>query len=590
MQLRLFKLRFRKQLRQSQQQVEDIGLQAEAGLERHLFKRLGNLASVWRFVAGWLLLCLLLIGGLIAQLLNLNNHYQSLQPVPGGSFSEGIVGQFTNANPIFATSETDSVVSHLLFSGLLKYDTKNQLVGDLASDYNVDDKGLVYTVHLKPNLVWQDGKPITADDVVFTYQAIQNPDAQSPLAANWQNIVVAKKDARTVTFTLPNPLSSFASTLTNGIVPAHSLQSLPPTDWRSADFNTVHPVGAGPFAWNALQVLNNGNTSEVLIALKPSSSYHAGTPKLSSFVIHTFADDDSMQKAFRAQRINAMSLGTTGKKAHDKQVNYYNFTETAANMVFFNEAMPELSDAAVRRALVQSANIPKMLAQLSAATRPVTEPFLRGQSVFDPSLAQAKFDLPAAQKIMQQAGYILNTKGQFEKNGKALSFTLDATDTPEYRVVTRELHYDWRQLGVDIQVQLHDEHDFQSIIDARNYQALLYGISIGTDPDVFVYWDSSQTDPRSTRLNFSNYKSATADAALEAGRTRLDPALRTIKYHPFLQDWQQNAPALGLYQPRFLYVTRQPVYGLQEHTINTATDRYSDVQNWMIRTAKVTNN
>jgi ABC-type transport system substrate-binding protein len=84
-------------------------------------------------------------------------------------------------------------------------------------------------------------------------------------------------------------------------------------------------------------------------------------------------------------------------------------------------------------------------------------------------------------------------------------------------------------------------------------------------------------------LNFSAYSSPKADAALEAGRTRLDPTLRTVKYQPFLQAWQSDVPAMGLYQPRFLYLTHGQVYGLNETPINTDSQRFSNVQNWEIR-------
>ena len=75
--------------------------------------------------------------------------------------------------------------------------------------------------------------------------------------------------------------------------------------------------------------------------------------------------------------------------------------------------------------------------------------------------------------------------------------------------------------------------------------------------------------------------------ALEGGRTRSDPALRAVKYQPFLQAWQQDAPALGLYQPRYLYVSRVNIYGLSEHKINTLTDIYNNVQNWEMLTGKI---
>jgi ABC-type transport system substrate-binding protein len=169
-------------------------------------------------------------------------------------------------------------------------------------------------------------------------------------------------------------------------------------------------------------------------------------------------------------------------------------------------------------------------------------------------------------------------------------FSLSAANTPENRQVTHLLRDQWRRLGVDLQVQLQAPTDFQTTLTYHGYEAVLYGITIGTDPDVFVYWDSSQADIRSNnRLNFSEYKNATADSALESGRTRLDPQLRTLKYRPFLAAWQQDAPALGLYQPRSLYLTSGPVNGLNDHSITAPVDRFDNVWNWQIRQAKVTN-
>jgi hypothetical protein len=92
----------------------------------------------------------------------------------------------------------------------------------------------------------------------------------------------------------------------------------------------------------------------------------------------------------------------------------------------------------------------------------------------------------------------------------------------------------------------------------------------------------------SNRLNFSEYASPAADAALEAGRTRLNNQLRAIKYRAFLQAWQKDTPALGLYQPRLLYVSHIPVYGLEEHQINADADRFDNVSSWMIHVGWVT--
>ena len=115
----------------------------------------------------------------------------------------------------------------------------------------------------------------------------------------------------------------------------------------------------------------------------------------------------------------------------------------------------------------------------------------------------------AARKLLKKDGWVVGKNGIRAKKGQTLSFTLTAADTPEYRSVTRQLHNQWKKIGVQLKVQLQDNSDFHNTLAYHNYDAVLYGISIGSDPDVFVYWDSSQADVRSSnRLNLSEYKNA----------------------------------------------------------------------------------
>ena len=96
-------------------------------------------------------------------------------------------------------------------------------------------------------------------------------------------------------------------------------------------------------------------------------------------------------------------------------------------------------------------------------------------------------------------------------------------------------------------------------------------------------------NPATSRwTNLSEYKNTEADTALSAGRTRLDPVLRRVKYAPFLAAWQTDVPAVGLYQPRDLYITNGTVFGLTTSNINSSADRYNNVNNWEIVEAKVT--
>lgn len=589
---RAIRLRFRRHLRMQKRQVEELGAVAERRLEDDFFKRLERLGSVRRFITSWLLLVVLLVGCVVVQTRALSSQYQSLVPVPGGTYTEGIIGSFTNANPLYASDIVDASVSKLIFASLLTYDRSNKLTGDLAENWSVNESGTLYTIKLRPGLTWHDGRPLTADDVVFTYKVIQSPDARSPLYSSWQGIQVAATDKRTVTFTLPNPLASFPYSLTNGIVPMHLLGNIAMADMRLSAFNTSKPVGSGPFQWQAIE-LDGGSVDDRQehILLRPFARYHAGKPKLSSFVVRTFRNPEQLVKSFQKQEVDA-AVGLTEvpqELQKNRSGRIYSLPLTAAVMTFFKTTEGVLADNKVRYALVESADVPAIMSSLSYATRPVREPLLRGQMAYNGAYQQPGHNLGAAGTMLDAAGWAMGKDGLRHKGDQTLSFQLHALGMPEYESVARQLAAQWRKVGADAQVVIADEATFQNTIAYHSYDALLYGISIGVDPDVFVYWHGSQGDKRSpVRLNLSEYQSKPADASLEAGRTRLDPTLRTEKYKPFLQAWQADAPALGLYEPRFLYITRTTVHGLDEHPVNADADRFTNVHNWQIREARKT--
>ncbi|MBI3624042.1 hypothetical protein HY218_00230, partial [Candidatus Saccharibacteria bacterium] len=521
---------------------------AEEQLERHFFRRLGRLIEVRWFVASWLLLMLFLIGTVVLQTLSLTKDYASLQPVPGGTFTEGLLGSFTDANPLYATGLVDSSVSKLLFASLFKIDQSGKLVGDLASKWTVDDRAVVYTVYLRDNLKWHDGQALTADDAVFTYQTIQNADTKSPLFSSWRGISVVATNSRTITFTLPNALGSFPYSLTNGIVPKHLLRDVPANQLRSIRFNSVNPVGSGPFMWERVEVSGDSpETREEQIGLIPFKQYYGGVPKLDHFTLRSFHDQKQMITSFQHGELNAIvgldSLPDMLKK--DTTIVEYNVPLAGEVAVFLKTSDELFQDTRIRLALTRATNQQAVLKSLGYPVVGANEPLLRGQPGYDKTLAQQSYNMAAANSLLDEAGWARGKDGLRFKNGKALGFNLFAPSTSEATIVSQQLQQQWRRLGIDAHVQLEPTPDLQGVIARHDYDALLYGISIGPDPDVFVYWHSSQADPHSSnRLNLSEYKSPLADKALEAGRSRTDVKVRVIKYRPFLEAWPSANPGL----------------------------------------------
>lgn len=572
-----------------QNQVVHFGGEAEQNIDQHFFDRLDRLIPVRRFVVAWVALAVLLIVGVIVQTLALGDFFQQLQPAAGGTYTEGIVGEFSNANPVYATSAADKTVSKLVFSGLLTYNKNNELVGDLAESWQSDSRGLVYTVNLRKNVRWHDDTPFTSKDVIFTYATIQNADAQSPLRASWQDVKVEAVDSYTVRFTLANPLASFIYGLTNGIVPEHSLASVSPVDMRSALFNTANPVGTGPFRWEAIEVTEDSTTTrEVRVALLKYDNYHLGATKLDGFTVRVFQDQARMIEALNNRELIGVAGLIQPPNGLPEDVTAENFSQTAAMMTFFKTTEGVLKEKAVRQSLIKAIDTTSIRKDLGYIAPSVDSPLLHGQLGYDKTITQPSYNPEAANAALDADGWIRGSDGIRQKAGVPLAFGLYAEKNKETTMVTKSLQRQWEAVGADITIVLQSNNEFQYTLSGHKYDALLHGISIGIDPDVFVYWHSSQASEIGTRLNFSEYVSNVADASLEAARTRIDPTLRVQKYKPFLQAWSEDSPAFGMYQPRSLYLVRGSVTGLNAHGVNSATDRFANVNEWMIRRMKTT--
>ena len=584
------KKRFLRRFNHRRRGAVEFSLQADQQIDKLLLRRFNRLVSVKRFVILWVGLFVILFFATFAQFRNLTRYYQVLQPVPGGLYSEGVVGTFTNANPLYASGAADVGVSRLVFAGLFKYDTGNNLVGDMARDYRLDKTQKRYIVHLKKDVIWQDGKPFTADDVLFTYHTIQDLSAQSALYSSWQDIKVSKLDDYTVIFDLPNALSSFPHAMTNGIIPKHLLSNIPPEQLRSAAFNSK-PVGTGPFIWRSVEVSGSVSSANSdrrqRIALAAFDKYWNGRPKLDGFNLLTFTDENKLVEAFRQKQINAIGglESIPGELAADGSMQTYVTPVTSAVMAFFNNSRPGLNDVGVRKALVSGADARKTLTLTPFITKRVEEPFLKDQVGYSHKLAELQYDTELANKLLDDAGWKRGADGQRAKAGKPLEFTLSSQNTENYSLTAKFLQKEWAKLGVKVTVNYYEGEELQgSIIGNHDYDILLYGISLGVDPDMFPYWDSSQASINSQgHLNLSEYKSSSADQALQAGRTRADAKLRAVKYQEFLKAWRKDAPALALYQPNFLYISRGPVYGYESKAFNSAADRFYNSDQWMIR-------
>jgi peptide/nickel transport system substrate-binding protein len=574
--------RYRRQLRQLQRQRRRAWHGLTSYVDQHIWGKWHQLAVVRRLLFVWWGLVLICLIGLGRQTYLDHRLAQQLVPVSGGVYSEAAVGNVKVLNPILPDNQTSNDIDRLIFSGLTQYNGQRQVVPDLATSWSVSSDGKTYTFHLRHGVTWQDGVPFTADDVVFTLAAIQNPDTRSPLASSWQGVTAAAPDQYTVTFTLPGPLSSFIDSTTVGILPRHLLGSIDPQTMRENAFNQ-NPVGTGPFKIAAF------TPSADEVTLNANDRYYAGKPRLDGVTFRIYDNDQDALAAYAKQQVTGISSLDpsqlqTATRLQGLQVEPLSLPEE--QVLFFRQGDRLAGDATLRRILIRSLDRNK-IAQVATAGQglPLEQPILPGQLGYTDAYAPTDLTPAAAEQALEAAGWHSQGSGQPRQHGsQKLELTVVTLQGSELQAAAAEIAKEWAPLGVNLTVKAVSLTELQqSYLRPRNYQLLLFGENIGADPDVYAYWDSSQrSDPG---LNLSEYNSSAADQALEAGRILNNPAERNVKYNSFLKAWDGDEPAAVLYEPVYLYAQDEAVAGLAVHKLVTPSDRFYMVQDWTVRQA-----
>ena len=548
---------------------------------KFIVRRFVNLREVRRHAVGWLLLLVALGGATMWQSGISAQPYTAPVAAEGGVYTEGVFGAIDTINPLYATTPAERAASRLVFANLLTYDEKNDLVGELAQNWKVDASGKIYTITLKANAKWQDGVPITADDVLFTFNLIKDADTRSPLYASWRNIGVDKVDALTVRFTLPVTYAAFTNSLVIGILPHHILKGVHPTQMRTDPYNRSPKVASGPFQFQDLTSVDHGK-DHYLVRMTANPSYVFGKPKLSGFQLHAYKDSEDMPQAFTSQEVaglNNASLSQIGTLGNNK--NYVRIDAPLYNGVyaFLKTDSPYFADVRVRQALQSATNQPSILKLFSNTVEPLGGPLLPSQIGYRPDVAQPAMNLDRAGQLLDAAGWTLGPNGKRQRNGEPLRIRVVTVNSGNYPAVAEEVMRQWAQIGVEFDSLVVKPEDVQqNIIIPRAYDVLVYEVAIGRDSDVYAYWHSSQAS--SVGLNLSNYKSAKVDDELDSARTRLDVALREAKYRLFVQQWVNDVPAIGLYRPSLAYIQNKNVETFTARPLVDSTDRYFNVRYW----------
>lgn len=545
-------------------------------------------------------LCFLFTISAAGLLFSVNSLFLIDVPKRGGQFTEGVIGSPRFINPVLAVSQTDHDIAALVYSGLLRVSSDGSLIPDLAESFEVSENGSEYVFLLKEGLVWHDGKPLTAEDVKFTIEKIQDPGTRSLKRGNWEGVVAEAKDERTIVFTLPAPYAPFLENATVGILPKHLFGSLSPEDFSASSLNT-HPIGSGPYRLDTVKQDVTG-----IPEYYDFVSFHAfslGEPYIEQVRIQFYANEEELSAAFQNGKIDAASAISPAKAVMlEESSNAFLHKAPLPRVfgIFFNHNEQEIfTDKAVRRALDKSLNKNTIVHDILLGFGTVLNgPFPPGSFGFESGMAESPVlfapngeHLAEARGILEEEGWTYSDeKKVWEKKTsdgtKTLEFSLSTSNVPELKLVAEAAVRDWTSLGAKVALKVFESGELnQSVIRPRKYDALLFGEIVGRSPDPYAFWHSSQRlDPG---LNISLYANASADKALVELRETRDEDERILLAGEFESMLRDDTPAIFLYAPQYLYLASPRIKNISLPPIMNPSERYARIFEWYTETEKV---
>ena len=508
------------------------------------------------------------------------------------TYKEGIVGNLQRLNPIFAhLNVVDNDISSLIFEGLVKTNDFGEPVLNLASDYIISSDGLEYVFTLRNDILWQDGQPFTADDVVYTMSLLSSPDyeAYSPTARFWKTVETQKLDTHLVRFRLTQPLGSFTTFLTVGVLPEHALRGSDVQDLISHPFN-LSPIGTGAYQLASLRSSTVNRIDEINLALAPvytqriegQTGYY-----YKNLTFKLFESTDNAIQAYTNRHVDTLANVTSRNNLISlPNSRIYTQVEPDVTMLIFNWEADDLAvfaDRRVRQALSIGLNQQEIVERhVTSEGTFADSPLIAGSWAYIPNPNWTTFGMAQATQLLESSNIlspepITGTEGEEQTIGSLYTFSILVEDNSTMSAIATDIAAQWGQIGFDVSVETVDSTTYQNRLKNGVFQATITTLSVGADPDVYRYWHPGQAE---NGLNYGKVANNEIAELLEIARRDNNGINRTATYQLFQERFAEQAIAIPLYYPLYTFIARDTIDGIKLGFLGTSADRFRNISQW----------
>jgi peptide/nickel transport system substrate-binding protein len=488
-------------------------------------------------------------------------------------------GNLNTLNPIFFSSGVESTVLGTLFDGPFTFDKemKWRVNDEFVESYEESEDHTTFTVRLKPGLKWQDGAPLTAHDIVYSWERIL--DERVPVQAVRTGTDEIKEcvalDDLTIRYVQPEPLATSQWNLLFPIIPKHVFEKEQERypDLRTGEYynrQNRFPVGSGPY--RIVEWRENDR-----IVVERWEDFHGERPRFRRIVFRIIPDNNVALLSFTKQdvdviaRLSAQQFALETNDTTFQRVGYkawgvdWGFSYIGWNMDGSN---PFFNDMRVRHAMTHALNIPLILERVMYSLSTQCHGIFHPESwMFNPEVELLDYDLEKSAALLDEAGWVVNPRDGWrykEIDGRQVRFDftlLIPQGSPTSPKIAAIFQQDLRKLGVNLRTRELEWATFLEKVHGHEFQAQIAAWGTGTDPD--TNWNLWRTEEYHTGRNYGGYSNARVDELFAMGRREFDFEARRKIYQEIHKLIYDDQPYIFIANSAILAAFNKRIHGVQ---------------------------
>jgi peptide/nickel transport system substrate-binding protein len=505
------------------------------------------------------------------------------QAVVGDWLIDHLEAEPATLNPITASDAYEGSINAHVYESLLTRDNGTlEMKGQLAESWEISKDKLTYTFRVRRGVRFHDGKPLTAHDLKFAFDAIRDPKVDAPHLRNYYQDVarVEVPDDFSIRFTMAKPY--FKALEMIGGIPA-----LPRHIFGQGDFNNHpngrHPVGTGPYRF-----VKWDTGREVVLERNPD--YWGKPVRIARIVFRIITDNTAALQVYKKGELDLMGLRPNqwvreaDPRSFQREFRKAQYYRPNFNYIGWNLRKPFFADKRVRRAMTMLIDRAQILEKIRFGLgTTVSGPFYVNGSDYDQGIGPWPFDPAAARKLLDEAGWSDHDRdGLRDKDGTPFRFEFLISAGSQFaEQLATLLKESLAREGIEMNIRKLEWAVFTQFLDERNYDAITLAWSLSVEEDPYQLWHSSQTVKGGS--NHTGFTNAEVDKIIEAGRVEFDKPTRVAMYrrmHAILHEEQPYTflfcnPSLVIFDARFRDVRLYPLgLDFQEWYVPAGIQRY----------------